>query len=162
MSSSNVFITKCTKFLNYVNLILRMYVCTCNVDLNQKTPGVKGERPRAKRPCWKRYEIGGQGLLLLIVLIIMTSLQNIVISGAQGLLMSMGSKFLIKMTRLQNIMMKEHCFVAWSSLSKFWSINIRRPWAPKITCLQWGHDDLSKAGGLGRPFWFHICFNKVF
>ena len=32
----------------------------------------------------------------------MTSLQNIVISGAQGLLMLMGSKFLIKMTRQQN------------------------------------------------------------
>ena len=30
------------------------------------------------------------------------SLQNIVISGAQGLLMLMGSKFLIKMTRPQN------------------------------------------------------------
>ena len=31
---------------------------------------------------------------------------NIVILGAQGLLMSMGSKFLIKMTRPQNIMIK--------------------------------------------------------
>ena len=38
--------------------------------------------------------MGGQGLLLLIglkILIIMTSLQNIVILGAQGLLMLMGS-----------------------------------------------------------------------
>ena len=32
--------------------------------------------------------------------------QNIVISGAQGLLMLMGSKFLIKMTRPQNIKIK--------------------------------------------------------
>ena len=43
--------------------------------------------------------MGGQGLLLLIglkILIIMTSLQNIVILGAQGLLMLMESKFLIK------------------------------------------------------------------
>ena len=50
--------------------------------------------------------MGGQGLLLLIglkLLIIMTSLQNIVFSGAQGFLMLMGSKFLIKMTRPQNI-----------------------------------------------------------
>ena len=64
--------------------------------------------------------MGGQGLLLLIglkILIIMTSLQNIVISGAQGLLM-MGSKFLIKMIRLQNIKRKEQCLAAWSSLSK--------------------------------------------
>ena len=37
------------------------------------------------------------------VLIMMNSLQNIAISGAQGLLMLMGSKLLIKMTRLQNI-----------------------------------------------------------
>ena len=48
----------------------------------------------------------------------MTSLQNIVISGAQGLLMLMGSKFLMKITSLQNIEMKEQCFVAWSTLSK--------------------------------------------
>ena len=32
--------------------------------------------------------------------------KNIVISGAQGLLMLMGSKFLIKMTRKQNITIK--------------------------------------------------------
>ena len=36
----------------------------------------------------------------------MNSLQNIVISGAQGLLMLMGSKFLMKMTRPQNIKIK--------------------------------------------------------
>ena len=42
------------------------------------------------------------GLKGLTVLIMMNSLQNIVISGAQGLLMLMGSKFLIKMTRPQN------------------------------------------------------------
>ena len=41
-------------------------------------------------------------LIGLKVLVMMNSLQNIVISGAQGLLMLMGSKFLIKMTRPQN------------------------------------------------------------
>ena len=41
----------------------------------------------------------------LRISIIITSLQNIVISSAQGLLMFMGSKFLIKMTRLQNIVL---------------------------------------------------------
>ena len=45
----------------------------------------------AKASC---FDIG------LKILIIMTSLQNFVISGAQGLLMLMGSKFLIKMTQL--------------------------------------------------------------
>ena len=45
----------------------------------------------------------------------MNSLQNI-ISGAQGLLMLMGSKFLIKITRPQNIKTKN-----------FDPINIRRP-----------------------------------
>ena len=48
----------------------------------------------------------------------LTSLQNIAILGAQGLLMLMGSKFLIKMTRPQNIKMKEQRFAAWSSVSK--------------------------------------------
>ena len=42
------------------------------------------------------------GLIGLKVLVMMNSLQNIVILGAQGLLMLMGSKFLIKMTRPQN------------------------------------------------------------
>ena len=47
----------------------------------------------------------------LKALVMIPSLQNIFISGAQGLLMLLGSKVLIKMTRPQ-------CFVAWSSLSK--------------------------------------------
>ena len=37
------------------------------------------------------------------------------ILDAQGLLMWMGSKFLMKMIRLQKIEIKEQCFVAWSS-----------------------------------------------
>ena len=65
------------------------------------------------------------GGLYLLVLIGFESfghdelLQNSgVISGAQGLVMLMGSKFLIKMTRLQNFKIKEQCFATWSSLSK--------------------------------------------
>ena len=50
-------------------------------------------------------------------LVMMNSPQNIVISGAQGLFMLIGSKFLIKMTRPQNIKIKEQCFAAWSSSS---------------------------------------------
>ena len=58
-----------------------------------KNPGVKKEWPRIKNALLQKYdiEIGLQGLLLLKDLIIMTSLQNIVISGAQGLML-MGSK----------------------------------------------------------------------
>ena len=44
--------------------------------------------------------MGSQGLLGLKVLVMMTSLQNIV---AQGLLILMGSKYLIKMTRPQKL-----------------------------------------------------------
>ena len=47
-----------------------------------------------------------QAFLGLKVLVMMTLMQNIVISGAQGLLMLIGSKFLIKMTRPQNIKIK--------------------------------------------------------
>ena len=44
-------------------------------------------------------------------LVIMTSLQNIVISGAQGLLTSMGSKFLIKISyQAINIKIKRTMF----------------------------------------------------
>ena len=120
-------------------------ICTCpivqtilatsidrNKYLNKNNLGVKKERPRTKKGLLKSQN----GLLLLIgikILIIMTSLQNIVILGAQGLLMLMGSKFLIKMTRQQNK----------------------------------GHDDQNfysylKARYLGRPFWFHLFFNKAF
>ena len=54
----------------------------------------------------------------------MTSLQYIIISGAQGLLMSMGSKFLIKMTRPQNIKMKEQCLQPGHHYNP---IDIKRP-----------------------------------
>ena len=63
----------------------------------------------------------------LKVLVMMNSLQNIVISGAQGLLMLMGSKFLIKMTRPQytvfylNVLRPGHLY------KNFDPINIRRP-----------------------------------
>ena len=49
-------------------------------------------------------------LIGLKVLVMMNSLHNIVISGAQGLLMLMGSKFLIKTTRPQNITIKNSVF----------------------------------------------------
>ena len=59
------------------------------------------------------------GFNSLKVLVMMTSVQNIVILGAQGLLILMGSKFLIKMTRPQNIKTKNsvlHLFPGMFSL----------------------------------------------
>ena len=89
----------------------------------ESTPGVKKEWPRAKKGLVEKdmkskWAAKASCLIGLKFLTIMTSLQNIVISGAQDLLMLMGSKVLIKMIRPQNIKMKEQCFVAWSSLSK--------------------------------------------
>ena len=93
--------------------------------------------------------MGGLGLLPLIglkILIIMTSLQNIVILGAQGLLMLMGSKFLIKMKQVTKHWLSgrhhKHWLSGHKTLNVLWPdnliknfdpINIRRPWAPKIT-----------------------------
>ena len=57
----------------------------------------------------------------------MTTLQNIIIVGAQGLLMLMGSKFLIKMTRLQNIALSLNVLRPGHFYQKFDPINIRRP-----------------------------------
>ena len=47
--------------------------------------------------------------------------------------MLMGSKFLIKMTRLQNIKMKSSVLRPGHFYQNFDPINIRRPWAPEIT-----------------------------
>ena len=54
------------------------------------------------------------GLIGFKVLVIMHELtENFVISVAQTV---MGSKLLIKMTRLQNIKIKGQCFVTWSKI----------------------------------------------
>ena len=67
-------------------------LCSTNSHFLKKEVKSKQKHPR----CRKR---SGQGILPLIglkLLIIMTSLQNIATLGAQGLLMLMGSKILIK------------------------------------------------------------------
>ena len=98
----------------------------------------------------------------------MTSLHNIVILGAQDLLMLTVSKFLIKMTKPQNIVL---CILMFCGMVIFTKnsdlINIRRPWAPNITmfCLELVMTkifNLSIIGGLGSPLWFHIFFNQSF
>ena len=66
-------------------------------------------------------------------LVMMNSLQNIVISGAQGLLLLMVSKFLIKMTRPQNtVFILMFCGLV-NFIENFDPINIRRSGAPEIT-----------------------------
>ena len=72
---------------------------------NQKHPRCKKEQLRTKTGlAEKDVKSNGQPTPPgFEVLVMMNSLQNIVISGAQGLLMLMGSKCLIKMTRPENI-----------------------------------------------------------
>ena len=105
---------------------------------------------------------------------------KIVIPGAQGLLMSLGSKCLMKMTRPQNIKIKRTMFCSLVIIIKtFDPINIRRPWAPEITifCSEVTRSklpNLSKSGGLGcfsswPPFFtpgvflvrFHSFFKEI-
>ena len=132
------------RFSNWSKIERMVSTYFSSYNLNQNTPGVKKEQPRVKRPCWKRYEIkmSSQGVLLLIglkILIIMTSLQNIVISGAQGLLMLMGSQFLTKMKTLLF-----HFNVLWPGhlCQKFWSHQHQETLSTwNNNTLQWGHDD---------------------
>ena len=96
-----------------------------------------------------------------------TSLQTIVISGAQGLLMLMGSKLLIMMTSTQNIVLFLMFYGLVIFKKKFNLINIKKPWALKIAMfcseiIMTKSFNLSKAGSLGRWFWFHIFINKAF
>ena len=68
---------------------------------------------------------------------------------------------IFEITRPQNINVLQPGYL----YQKFWSHQHQENlsiWNNNV--LQWGHDDLilSKAGGLGRPFWFHILFNKAF
>ena len=114
-------------------------------------------------------QMGGQCRLVLIglkVLIMMNSLQNIVISGAQGLLMLIGSKFLIKMTRPQNTVFYLDVLQPGHLYQKFWSHQLRRPWAPKITmlCSEFIMTKTFKPIKTRRhwpPIWFHIFFSKA-
>ena len=112
---------------------------------------------------------GSQCLLVLTslkVLVMMNSLHNIVISVAQRLLMLMGSKVLIKMTRPQNIKIKNSVLWPDHLYQKYDPINIRRPWAPEITmfCSEFIMTKTFKSIKTRRhwpPIWFHIFFSKV-
>ena len=64
------------------------------------------------------------------ILIMMTTLQNVAISRAEGLLLDR-LKFLIKMTRPQSPF--SFNLNVWFFIKNFYSIFSRRPWAPKIT-----------------------------
>ena len=113
--------------------------------------------------------MGSQSLLFLIgikVLVMMTLLQNILISGALDLLMLIRSKFLIKMTRPQNFVHFYLNVLAWSSLSKILIPSTSgglRPW--NKNALQWGYHNQNfytyqKQKAL-LPIWFHIFYNKA-
>ena len=69
-----------------------------------KYPRCKKDQPSIwKALLTKKWTAKTSFLINLKVLVRMISFQNIVIMGEQGLLLLMGSKFLIKMTRLTNI-----------------------------------------------------------
>ena len=99
-------------------------------------------------------------LVFLKVLFMKISLKNFIISGDQGFLMLMESKFLIKMIRPQNIKIKGIMFCGLVIfIRNSYPINIRRPWSPEIIMfcnevIMKKLSNLSKPGGLGRPFDF--------
>ena len=93
----------------------------------------------------------------LKVLAMMTSLQSNVTTGDQGLLMLMGSKILMMMVKhcsfYPNVLRPSHLFKNFCT--------IRRTSAPKIgmfcsKVIMTKTFNLSKAGGLGHSFEFHI------
>ena len=99
----------------------------------------------------------------LKVLVMMISLQNIVILGAQSLLMLMGSKFLMIMTRLLNIKIKNDVLWPGHLYQKLWPHQHQEALSTqntnvfsKVIVTTF---NLSETGGLGCPFFF---FNKAF
>ena len=111
--------------------------------------------------------MGGQCLLVLIGLkVFVTTKHYIVISGAQGLPMLMGSNFLIKMTRFQNtIFIILFCGLV-IFIKNYDPINIRKPSAPEITmfCSEFIMTKTFKpikTRRHWRPIWFHIFFSKA-
>ena len=97
----------------------------------------KKEQLSTKRPYWKMLNQNGHWTPpvfdRLEVLFMMTSLQNVILC-AEGLLLLLGSKFLIQMTKLQNIKIKRTMFCNLVIFIKnFDLIHIKRPWTPKIT-----------------------------
>ena len=99
--------------------------------LIKNTPGVKTRWPRTKTGfAEKDVKSNGRpmppGFDTFESLVMMNSLQNTVISGVQGLLMLMGSKFLINMTRPQNIKIKTVFCGLVTFIKNFDPINIRR------------------------------------
>ena len=113
--------------------------------------------------------MGGPCLLVLIglkVLVTMNSLQNIVISGTQDLLMLMGSKFLIKITRPQNTVFYLNVLRPSYFYQKFWSHQHQEAlstWNNNV--LQWVHHDQIfkpiKTRSHWPPIWFPIFFSKA-
>ena len=86
----------------------------------------------------------------------------------QGLLMLMGSKFLIKLNRLQNTKIKKNSVLCPGHLyQKFDPISHQNQEALSTWKTMFCSEaimtktfNLSKAGGLSHSFWFHIFFNK--
>ena len=113
-----------------LNFLFVLFFSTSYISKQKQLRCKKGGQELKQALLKKMWnQMGGQCLLVLIglkVLVMMNSLQNIVISDAQGLLMLMGSNFLIKVTRLQKQKYVLHTFlVCFSSLHcayHFWYV----------------------------------------
>ena len=107
-------------------------------------------------------------LIGIKVLVMVISLQNIVISRVQGLLMLMGSKnFYTDDQATKHCSFCIMCCGLVILIKRFDPINIRRPWAPEIAML-YIEVIMSKTfctyqkQGPWQPIWFYIFFNKAF
>ena len=128
-----------SSWLHYIFFIARIYLY--NFLKHEVKP--KPKYPSCKKGMAKYHvekiwnQLGSQGHLLLIgiiVLVIITSVENIIISGAQGLIMLMRSKPFIRITRLQNIVLFILMLCGLVIFIKNSDpINTRNPWAPEIT-----------------------------
>ena len=134
-----------------------------------KQPRCKKEVAKClKRPCWKRCEITWEAKVSCFdrykVLVMMTSLENLVISGAQSLPDVDGIKILIKMNWPQITVFYLNVFCALVIFIK--NVDPINIWRPEITIFCRGHQDQNfytyQKQGDWPPIWFHIYFNKAF
>ena len=152
---------ECKYFCMYVHIYESIY-------LTKNTPDVKKGSQELKPALQKDKKSNGRpwppDFDSLKVLVMMTSLHNIVISGAYNPLMLMGSKLLIKMTRPQNIKIKRTMvYDLVIFIKNFNPIIIRRPWAPEIMMFC-SEVIMTKTHKPRRPWlsiWFQIFFSKA-
>ena len=157
--------------LVFLNTSLLFVPWVRNNYLNQSTPGVKKDWTRTIKALLKRcdIEMGSQGLLFLIRLKLWSSwphCKTLLILNAQGLLMLMGSKCLIKVSR-QCIWSHQHQETLSTEITMFCSevmmiksfnpIKSRRPWS-SILILHLYQQDLFSSRSRQLLFYYTWVF----